>query len=542
MKWNFKNIIALITAISFPLMLHAEIPESALEKMPPINEIYHPVSTQNPEAQKSFDKGLTYIYAFNHDFAYREFANAARLDPNLAMAYWGMALALGQNINEDVSSENEVKCYDNSRKALQLASNATPPEQAYIKALAVRYTNNPSANLIPLRFKYKDAMKKLADAYPEDLDASTLYAESILDLDPWKYWTFDGKPKAGTMDVIKVLASVLRRNPSHIGANHYNIHAWEASPTPEQALPSAYRLTTLLPAGHLLHMPCHIFILTGNYEEAIQTNTKAIAEDKKYIQQYGMDGDYPLHYLSHNLNILARTYMLAEQYDDALKAALELNKFIEPYMQAMPHLSMHLISIMEINLYFHRYQELLAYTPKTTTPSVLAYWHFSRALAYLKLGDLDSAQKEKILMQTSMQAITESEEIAKNPAKNALILAALVLNANFAQANKQESIYLNSLENAVDMEEKMNYDDPPAWYVSMRLQLGQALLEQKRYAEAENVFRKGLSHYQRNGRLLFGLYLSLKEQGRAWDAFYIQREMTAALKNAPWPLTLADLC
>lgn len=542
MKWNFTTFVALMTAISLPMILHAEVPESSMQQMPPMNEIYHPVSTTNPEAQKSFDKGLTYLYAFNHDIAYREFANAARLDPNLAMAYWGMALALGQNINDDVTPANEIKCYGYMQKAMQLLPNASAVEQAYIKALVVRYTNDPKADLIPLRFKYREAMKKLAAAYPNDLDASTLYAESILDLAPWKYWTWDGKPKDGTMEAIGILNSVLRRNPSQIGANHFAIHAWEGSSTPEQALMSAYRLTYLLPeSGHLLHMPCHIFMLVGDYEAAIKTNTKAITQDKEYIKQYGLGGNYPLNYLSHNMTILVRAYMLSEQYDEAVKAYQDLVNFIVPNLGVMHHLGMHLIVPMEVNLYFHRWNELLAYTPATNMASVVAYMHFSRAIAYINLGDLSSAQKEKALMQKSMSEITDMEEIAKNEAKNVLALAAIILDADLAHAQKQESVYIDDLKKAADIQDKLNYDEPPAWYVPVRAELGKALLEQKRYVEAEAAFRKALSVFQRDGRLLLGLYLSVKGQGHDWDAFFIQREMTAALKKAPRPLTLEDI-
>ena len=516
---------------------------STQQQLPSMSEIYHPVSTTNPAAQQSFNKGLTYIFAFNHDIAYREFANAARLDPKLAMAYWGMALALGQNINQDVTPDNEIKCYEYSQKALQLSENASPVEQAYIKALVVRYTNNPNANLIPLRYKYKDAMKKLSNAYPEDLDAASLYAESILDLDPWRYWTWDGKANEGTMDAIGVLDFVLQRNPLHIGANHYYIHAWEEAPTPGRALMSAQRLTYLLPeSGHLLHMPCHIFLLVGDYDEAIKTNTKAIAADRQYIQENGMtNGDYPIHYLSHNLTILSRSYMLTEQYNQAMQAALEINEFLQPYFEKMPHLAPYILVPIEVNLYFHRWNELLAYAPKTSVPSVLAYWHFSRAVAYLQSGNLDAAQKERMLMQKSMREITKMEEIAKNPAKNVLDLADVILNADFAHAQKHESEYIDYLRKAVDMQDKLYYDEPPAWYIPIRVQLGKALLEQKHYVEAEDVFKKGLTQWQRNGRLLFGLYISVKGQGRDWDAINIQREMTAALKNAPRPLQLDDL-
>lgn len=205
------------------------------------------------------------------------------------MAYWGMALALGQNINEDVTPEREIKAYNYIQQAIKLSPKSSPNEQDYISVLAVRYTNDPKADFIPLRFLYRDAMKKLVQKYPEDLDAASMYVESILALDPWIWWTTDGKPKAGTKEAIDVLEFVLQRNPDHIGANHYYIHAWEESPFPERALMSAHRLEYLLPeSGHLLHMPCHIFILVGDYESALKTNQKAIAQDRNYIENLGL--------------------------------------------------------------------------------------------------------------------------------------------------------------------------------------------------------------------------------------------------------------
>ncbi len=508
-----------------------------------LETIDHPVSTKNPEAQKCFNIGLTYVFAYNHDYAFRQFEKASQLDPNLAMAYWGMALALGQNINVDVTPENEVKAYGYIQTALSLLSNASPVEQAYIKALAQRYTNDPSADLVPLRFTYRDAMKKVASTYPEDLDAACLYAESILNLDPWKYWTWDGKPKEGTMEAIHLLKSVLNRNPFHVGANHFYIHCWEESPTPEEALSSAFRLTQLnLASGHLLHMPCHIFILCGYYNEAVQTSKKAIAADHHYIKEYGIEGEYPLHYLPHNLRILSRVQMLSENYEKAMEVSNELNQFVEPYFQKMPHLLKYRTVPMEINLYFHRWQELLAMPkPPPLFPFTDAYWHFSRAMAYLQLGNKEGYQKERELMVASKQKIKPDEEIANNPAVEIINLAEILLDAAVAHAQNNQSEYINQLHKAVDKQDRFDYDEPPPWYVPIRIELGKALMEAKRYQEAEEVFKKGLSELQRNGRLLFGLTLSLKAQGQEWNAFWTEWEAKAALKNATQPLTLDRL-
>ncbi len=520
-------------------ILSSEIPECAWKIMPPPNIIYHPVSTLNEHAQESFNRGLTYIFAFNHDIAFREFENASKFDPNLAMAYWGMALALGQNMNQDISPTNEIRCYHYIQKAVQLAPSASPEEQAYISALSSRYTDNPSADLIALRFRYRDAMKKVVDVYPEDLDAATMYAESVLNLDPWKWWTPQGMPKEGTLEAISVLESVLMRNPEHIGANHYYIHAWEESPTPERALMSAHRLEYLLPeAGHLLHMPCHIFLLVGDYESALKTNKNGIFQDRKYINEYGIDsGPYPLHYLTHNLYILTRTYMLMEDYDNAIKAAYELFQFIEPHAKSHPHLALHYFVPLQIYLYFHRWKEILDYSFDSTYPPAVAFLHFSRGVAFASLGDIPSAQREKKLMLEVKQKITPEDQIANNPANRIFDLAEIMLEASIAEAEKN-SDYTDYLKKGIEIQDTLEYDEPPGWYLPIRQTLGFTYLKQNRYQDAEKLFKTSLDKLHRNGRSLFGLYLSLKGQNRTVDAYWVEREMTTALKHASYRLTL----
>lgn len=528
--------------ICAPLFILGEIPEAVLKIMPPTNIIYHPVSTANLRAQSHFNEGLTQIFAYNHDIAYEEFEKSAREDPSLGMAYWGMALALGQNINEDVSKENELICYDLIKKALKLTSTASPNEQAYIAALATRYTNDPNADLIPLRFSYRDSMKKVTETYPEDLDAATLYAESILDLDPWKWWSPEGIPRGDTLQAIEMLESVLKRNPDHIGANHYYVHAIEESPFPERALLSAQKLETLLlDSGHLLHMPCHIFITVGDYESAVLTNKKAIAQDQAYIQQKGLSGKYPLHYLSHNLYVMTRIYMLLEDYPNAIKTASGLNQFLKPHFKENPHLAPYAYVPLETYLYFHKWREILEFQLLDSNPLVKTYWHFSRAFAYASLGEMDLMKKERELMKQSEQQVKETEEIANNPAKKIFLLADLMLEAAIDGNKKNYPEAIDHLTKAIAIQDELYYNEPPAWYIPARLTLGRILLDLERYQESERVFRKALKGLQRNGRLLFGLSLSLKGQDRITDAYWVEREMTAALKYASQPIKIEDL-
>src|SRR5436190_14742379 len=253
---------------------------------PGLGRHHHPIATSSAEAQKFFDEGLTLIYAFNHDEAIRSFERAAALDPSAAMPYWGIALALGPNINLDVDPAGEKKAYEAAQKALSMLERAPENERAYIDALGKRYSIDPKADLKKLAVEYKDAMGELARRYPDDLDAATLYAESMMDLRPWQLWSADGKPAEGTEEIVAVLESVLKRDPQHTGANHFYIHAVEASPHPGQALASADRLAQLAPAaGHLVHMPAHIYIQTGDYEAAAKANEQAAEVDRNYIRK-----------------------------------------------------------------------------------------------------------------------------------------------------------------------------------------------------------------------------------------------------------------
>lgn len=523
--------------------LRAEIPDAAFDFFPPMDQIYHPVSTNNPLAQKSFDKGLTYIFAFNHDLAFKEFENASKLDPNLAMAYWGMALALGQNVNDDVTPERELKAYHYIQKALELSKNASLNEKAYIQALSSRYTNQPGADLIPLRYEYRTAMKKVTDSFPEDLDAATLYAESILDLDPWKWWTPEGKAKEGIYEAIDALEFVLNRNPDHIGANHFYIHAFEESPFPERALMSAYRLESLMPtSGHLLHMPCHIFILVGDYKNALATNKKAIDQDWDYIKRNGItSGSYPLHYLGHNLYILARIYMLMEDYPNALNAANDLANLLKPHLDHLPHAAYSFHVPLEIYLYFHKWKEILDYTIPIQSTLLQPYLHFSRGMAFVGLGDLQKAEQEKQLLRDSRTKIPKEDSIANNPAEKVYELAQMRLEAALAHLRGNENESINLLRKAANFQESLEYDEPPPWYIQIRQELGFALLRQKDYQNAQKEFLLSLDKLKRNGRNLYGLFQSLKNQNIKTDAYWILREMDAALQNSSRSLNLNDL-
>ena len=265
-------------------------------------DLHHPVSTSNPQAQQFFDQGLRQIYAFNHDEAARSFQRAAELDPKLAMAYWGVAEAVGPNYNDPASDERFAAAHAAIQKAVDLSANASPVEQAYIQAMALRFPADPKADRRQAAEAYHDAMREVSKNFPDDLDAATLFAESGMNLHPWGLWHRDGTPEAGTEEIVATLESVIKRDPNHMGAIHYYIHAVEASASPERALAAANRLAAMAPsAGHLVHMPAHVYIRTGDYAAAVKTNQAAAIADRAYIKASGVQGLYPMMYYSHNL-------------------------------------------------------------------------------------------------------------------------------------------------------------------------------------------------------------------------------------------------
>src|SRR5437763_764499 len=311
-------------------------PASSPKLLPGLGEVHHPVATKNSQAQQFFDQGLKLVFGFNHDEARKSFQRAAELDPELAMAWWGVSLTLGPNYNLPVDPEREKAGYDAAQRAVALKPNASESERAYIDAVALRYSNDPRADLHQLDVTDKDAMSKLAARYPDDLDAVTLYAESAMNLNPWHLWTADGKAAEGTEEIVRVLQSVLKRDPNHLGANHYLIHAVEASPHPELALASADRLGKLAPAaGHLVHMPAHIFARIGEHSASVQTNQAAAAADQKYIGATHEGGVYRMMYYSHNLHFLAFAACMDGDFEQANKAAAKLVANVASGVKAM---------------------------------------------------------------------------------------------------------------------------------------------------------------------------------------------------------------
>lgn len=505
----------------------------------------HPVTTSSPEAQKYFNQGLTLVYGFNHDEAYWSFQKAVALDPDFAMGYWGMALALGPNINMGISGESEMVAFQHIQKAIELSKNITQNEKDYIQALSKRYTDSKNPDRKKLTLDYRDAMKALSAKYPDDPDAAVLYAESILDVSPWKQWTPSGDPAPGTLEIVDVLESVLKRVPDHLGANHYFIHAIEASKHPEYALINAERLYKLAPPlGHLMHMPSHIFILVGDYHRAALANDAAIATELSYIRQYGIGGIYPVHYLSHNYYFLLRALNMEGNYKRALQAADEFLAFYLPHYQEMPDLEYYLSGKLAVYLHFNKWQDLLKMAKidaKADIPITDALWHFGRGLAYAALGDKASALKEKQAFEQIKAKVPESAQFGYNSVKPIFQIAENLLNAKLARLDNDPTKEVDLLKEAVHIQDTLSYNEPPDWFFPVRETLGAALLKNGRYAEAEQVFREDLNLHPRNGRSLFGLLQSLKSQNRTTGSFFVQQQFDDAWQFSDTPLTLDNL-
>jgi tetratricopeptide (TPR) repeat protein len=514
--------------------------------MPGLGQHHHTISTKSPEAQRFFDQGLTLVFAFNHEEAARAFRRASELDPQSAMAFWGLALALGPCINLDVDPPHEQAAYEAVQKALSHSPGATERERAYIQVLAKRYSSDSKADLRKLDAEYANAMRELSRHFPDDLDAATLYAESLMDLHPWKLWSLDGRPTEGTEQIVSVLESVLRRDPNHIGANHYYIHAVEASPHPEWALVSARRLETLAPgAGHLVHMPAHTYMRVGDYSAAARSTAAGADVDRPYLRESGTTGGmYDMMYFCHNLHFLAASESMAGNFIGAKRAADELAVHIAPMLNDMPMAEVYVPTPIFILVRFHRWDAILKLrAPNPKLAMTTAFWHFARGSAFAAKGEIATAEAERRIVETARKETPADTEFSfySNKASAFLALAANILDARIATVQADPERAINYWEKAVEIEDKLSYGEPPEWFYPVRESLGGALLLNGQASRAEAVFRYDLEQYPRNPRSLFGLLRALEDQKKNADVEEVRREFEAAWKNADGPLELGDL-
>lgn len=509
-----------------------------------LGPIHMPVSTENKEAQCFFDQGVAYLYAFNHDEAIRNFAQAGKLDPNLAMAHWGIAYALGPNYNLPADSQHLAEAYKSIQVAISLKHHASPREQAYIDAMTKRYAADVSSPRGALDSAYYLAMRDVMTKYNDDLHAAAMFVESGMNLRPWKLWKADFSPEPGTLELVAVLEEILKRDPGHTGANHFYIHCVEASDNPERALGACARLDTLAPnSGHLVHMPAHIYSRTGDYARSVRSNADGALIDEKYLSTAPPGNMYGLMYYHHNVHFLSVAHLMEGNFQSAYDNAIRLEKSLDQYIKDVPFLEGVYMTSLLCNVRFNRWSEILAMPkPDPTLKTITALYHYARATALVESARLKDAKKEWKTYRTAAAAVPPENLIGFwNSAQYVFTITDDVLMSRILNAEGKTDSAITLLQRAALVEDNLAYDEPEGWYIPVRETLGAYLIKQKRYEEAEQAFRDELKKHKRSGRALFGLREALKAQGDVANAQFVDIEFQRAWRNADTQLRLEDL-
>jgi tetratricopeptide (TPR) repeat protein len=497
-----------------------------------------PVSTANKDAQLFINQGVNLAYAFNHAEARRAFREAARLDPTLAMAYWGQALVLGPNINAMMESSEEPNALDLVKKAMSLKANASAREEALIEALSKRYTGDPQHRQVNDR-AYASAMRKVHERFPDDLDVAMFYVESMMDLRPWGYWMRDGEPHEGTAEIVALTEQVIKRNGKHPGALHMYIHLMEAHHA-GKAEAAADALLPLLPAaGHMVHMPGHIYQRVGRYNDAVRANELAIVADEDYITQCRAQGLYPMGYYPHNIHFLwfAATYdgQSAKAIESARKVAAKID---DGALQQVPILAGFRVVPYLALTRFGRFDEMLKEPDPGPSPYIRGTWHYARGLAFVAKNQLPLAEQELAKLNVVLKDKSlDGALFSPNIMRNILAIGPEVLSGEIAAARGQYDKAIAHLERAVRLEDALVYTEPSEWHYPPRHALGAILLEAGRPAEAETVYWEDLRRSQDNGWALFGLLQALKAQKKTDEAALVEARFKQAWQRADVTLT-----
>lgn len=476
------------------------------------------VTTRTPEAQAFFDQGLRLAYGFNHGEARRAFRQAQRLDPSCAMCFWGEAFVLGPNINVPMDPAANAPALAALRQAEALAGNATDKEQALIAALAKRYSADPNAERAALDTAWADALGEVAKRFPDDIELAVLHAEAMMDTQPWDYWEDGGRRAKGhALEIVAELERAMTQNPEHPGAIHLYIHAVEASDRPERAQPGADRLAALIPgAGHIVHMPSHIYYRVGRYLDALEANKAAVAADEAYIATVGPTGPYPLAYYPHNVHFLLATAQLAGDSKTALEAAAKLQRIVTAdAANAVPMVQPDMAAPYWANAMFGTPDTVLSLPVPDNAPTyVKAMRHYARGAALISKGRTDEVQAEI----SAIESLAGAEDLAKAaaagiPGPEVLTIAREVLTGRMAMARGDPGAAIPAFERAAVLQESLAYMEPPYWYYPVRQSLGAALLMTGRLDEAEQAFQAALKRAPNSGWALFGLMEVAKARG-----------------------------
>lgn len=503
----------------------------------------HPVTTDSSKAQEYFDQGLVLAFAFTHGAAHRSFLQATRMDPDCAMAWWGAALTLGPNINSAMDPENAPQAWSLIPEARSRADKVTPREQDYIAALAQRYGPEALEDRSRRDEAYAEAMETLSRKYPEDLDAQALFAEAMMCTTPWDYWQEGGDPKPITQRILSTLEKVLAHNPLHPMANHLYIHTVEAQ-RPEWGWEAAQRLTDLVPgAGHLVHMPAHIYIRLGQYHKASKANQRAIQSDKQFLSQMNARGVYPLAYVPHNYHFLWATATLEGRRELALSTARKMAQLVDKETmreRGLTTLQHYWITPLFALVRFGQWDEILS-TPEPAKDLIYprSIWHYARGMAWTRKGQFSEAKKEltrlkQLKQDPGLKWVTVWDI---NKSRHILDIAGYALKGELAAAQGKFDKSVAALKMAVQREDALHYDEPPTWHYPTRQSLGAVLLKAERPKQAEAVYRDDLENFPRNGWSLFGLLTSLRRQGNTEEASEIEKQFEKAWQHADVVLT-----
>jgi tetratricopeptide (TPR) repeat protein len=538
-----KNFFIIVLAAS--ALTNARGAESlpAVPRFDGLGRHHHPITTKWELAQRYFDQGLTLCFNFNHADAIRSFEAAAMVDTNCAMAWWGVAFAHGPNINAPMFEDAVPKAWDALQKAMALKGNANPRERDYIDALAKRYVKEPVTNRAPLDVAFADAMRGLAKKYPDDLDAQTLFAETLMDTSPWNYWQENLTPKPAAKEALAAIESVLARVPSHSGADHLYIHLVEAGPNPEKGVASADRIGKLTPkAGHLVHMASHIYVRVGRYHDASTVNERASQVDEGYLKKAKpAPGMYPGGYYPHNLHFLWYATDLEGRSKDSIAAAKKISEYtIDLRCGAMEGSRQRYLPLLAYSR-FGKWGEILSATlPAAEFPFDRAMAHYARGIALATQGEIRGAQDELAAFQ-KLQG-SEAVKVLDSPyfpGTKILAVAEPMLAGKIARAAGKNDDFVSLMRTAVKAERELSYMEPPYWHYAAKLSLGAALLKTGQAAEAEKVFRETLQKdLPANGWPLFGLEQSLRAQRKDAEAKAVAKEFKEAWKHADTKLDL----
>ncbi|GMV27276.1 MAG: hypothetical protein AMXMBFR58_33070 [Phycisphaerae bacterium] len=511
-----------------------------------VDRYHRPIKTSSQEAQRWYDQGIQFLYAFNHDEAVRSFEEAARHDPASPMPWWGIAYAHGININDPAMSEDRWRlATDAAAEARQRRANASPADQALIDAIGARYTYPPPADPKPYHEAYTAAMRRAYESFPDDPDVASLYAESMMDLQPWDYWTKDGQPRGQILTIVDVLEKTLARYPDHPGACHFYIHAVEASQTPERAIAAADRLRDRVPgAGHLVHMPSHIDVRVGQYAKAADANARATQVDRTYLEQHPEVNYYYL-YVAHNRHFLAYAAMMEARYQTAIAAARDLQHAIpDPILRKMaPAIEGLVATHYHVMIRFGKWEDILRepLPPEHLLMTRAVHW-YARSIAYSATGRTSLAREEIAKFDEAAAKIPADYMLFNNKVSTIMPIARAMLEGELAFREGRYDEAFESLRQGAVAEDALIYDEPPGWMIPVRHAWGALLMSAKRYDQAEQVYREDLVRNRENGWGLLGLQNALNAQGKCDEADTLSPRIATAWARADVKPTSSCMC